>query len=165
MKKQQRVTGCILLGFTLTEQQFFPQHGIVRLGCWSDWLELFTHIHSTLCYTAQHIVPHCRLHQFVLLDSFLMYSPEDLPSLTASCATAGVLDEKAAASQVLGSYPEHTGALYAPHIEETLNTLLKMGNYFHCQVREQAYISLPLLFTATVQAFPAQPSGLPSANL
>ena len=74
----------------------------------------------------------------------------------------GVLDEKASASQVLGSYPEHTGALYAPHIEETLNMLIKMGNYFHCQVREQAYTSLPLLFTATHQAFPAQPSGRPS---
>lgn len=71
----------------------------------------------------------------------------------------GVLDEKASASQVLGSYPEHTGALYAPHIQETLNMLLKMGNYFHCQVREQAYISLPLLYTATSQAFPPQPSG------
>ena len=35
-------------------------------------------------------------------------------------------------------------------------------NCFHCQVREQAYIALPLLFTATVQAFPAQPSALPS---
>ena len=74
----------------------------------------------------------------------------------------GVLDEKASASQVLGSYPEHTGALYAPHIEESLNMLIKMGNYFHCQVREQAYTSLPLLFTATHQAFPAQPSGWPS---
>lgn len=71
----------------------------------------------------------------------------------------GVLDEKASASQVLGSYPEHTGALYARHIEESLNMLIKMGNYFHCQVREQAYTSLPLLFTATHQAFPAQPSG------
>jgi hypothetical protein len=77
-------------------------------------------------------------------------------------AITGVLDEKASASQVLGSYPEHTGALYAPHIEETLNMLIKMGNYFHCQVREQAYTSLPLLFTATLQAFPAQPSGGPS---
>ncbi|KAL3153296.1 hypothetical protein ABBQ38_011641 [Trebouxia sp. C0009 RCD-2024] len=71
----------------------------------------------------------------------------------------GVLDEKASASQVLGSYPEHTGALYAPHIQETLDMLLKMGNYFHCQVREQAYIALPLLYTATSQAFPPQPSG------
>ena len=76
----------------------------------------------------------------------------------------GVLDEKASASQVLGSYPEHTGVLYAPHIEETLNMLIKMGNYFHCQVREQAYTSLPLLFTATHQAFPAQPSGWPSTR-
>ena len=75
---------------------------------------------------------------------------------------AGVLDEKASASQVLGGYAEHTGPLFAPHIEDTLNMLLKMGNYFHCQVREQAYIALPLLFTATVQAFPAQPSGIHS---
>lgn len=79
--------------------------------------------------------------------------------LIASHCT-GVLDEKASASQVLGSYPEHTGALYAPHIQETLDMLLKMGNYFHCQVREQAYIALPLLYTATSQAFPPQPSGL-----
>lgn len=77
-----------------------------------------------------------------------------------STAFAGVLDEKASASQVLGSYPEHTGPLYTPHIQETLSMLLKMGNYFHCQVREQAYIALPLLYTATSQAFPAQPSGL-----
>ena len=76
-----------------------------------------------------------------------------------------MLDEKASASQVLGSYAEHTGALFAPHKEETLNMLVKIGNYFHCQVREQAYIALPLLFTATVQAFPAQPSGVPSAPL
>ena len=77
----------------------------------------------------------------------------------------GVLDEKASASHVLGSYPEHTGALYSPHIQETLNMLLKMGNYFHCQVREQAYTALPLLFTATAQAFPAQPSGVPFCPL
>lgn len=72
-----------------------------------------------------------------------------------------MLDEKASASQVLGAYAEHTGPLFAPHIQDTLSMLLKMGNYFHCQVREQAYIALPLLFTATAKAFPAQPSGKP----
>ena len=76
-----------------------------------------------------------------------------------SPACAGVLDEKASASQVLGSYPEHTGALYAPHIQETLSMLLKMGNYFHCQVREQAHSPLPLPYASTSPAFPAQPSG------
>lgn len=73
---------------------------------------------------------------------------------------AGVLDEKASASQALGLYGEATGALFAPHIEETLNMLQKMANYFHCQVREQAYTSLPLLFVAALQAFPNQASGV-----
>ena len=76
------------------------------------------------------------------------------------CHAAGVLDEKASASQVLGLYAEATGALYAPHIEDTLLMLQKMANYFHSQVREQAYVSLPLLFVAASQAFPSQAAGL-----
>ena len=72
---------------------------------------------------------------------------------------AGILDEKASATQALGLYAEATGALYAPHIEETLNMLQKMANYFHSQVREQAYTSLPHLFVAALQAFPNQATG------
>ena len=99
----------------------------------------------------------------LLLNMHIPNSPSrELQGTPSECMqSVGVLDEKASASQVLGSYAENTGALYGPHIEETLNMLLKMGNYFHCQVREQAYIALPLLYTATSQAFPAQPSGLP----
>lgn len=73
---------------------------------------------------------------------------------------AGVLDEKASACQALGLYAEATGPLFAPHLEETLSMLQKMANYFHCQVREQAYTSMPLLFTAAMQAFPNQASGV-----
>ena len=76
-----------------------------------------------------------------------------------TAVTVGVLDEKASASQVLGLYAEAAGAQYAPHIQETLAMLQKMANYFHCQVREQAYTSLPLLFVAALQAFPNQDSG------
>lgn len=82
-----------------------------------------------------------------------------LHSLVRCQPSAGVLDEKASASQVLGLYAEATGALFAPHIEDTLAMLQKMASYFHSQVREQAYISLPLLLLAASQAFPSQTAG------
>ena len=93
----------------------------------------------------------------------LAMQQKPLSSLPRHCnitgTTVGVLDEKASASQVLGLYAEAAGAQYAPHIQETLAMLQKMASYFHCQVREQAYTSLPLLFVAALQAFPNQDSG------
>ena len=72
---------------------------------------------------------------------------------------AGVLDEKAAATQALGIYAKHAGAGFAPYVEQTLATLLRMALYFHDDVREQAYEALSFLALATHQAFPAPSPG------
>lgn len=74
--------------------------------------------------------------------------------------TAGVLDEKAAATQALGIYAKATLANFAPYIEEVLKVLLRMAAYFHDDVREQAYEALSFLVAATIQAFPASARGL-----
>ncbi len=50
-------------------------------------------------------------------------------------ARAAVLDEKAAAAQALGIYAAEARAVFAPHVEEALATLLAMANYFHDDVR------------------------------
>ncbi|KAK9828387.1 hypothetical protein WJX81_002836 [Elliptochloris bilobata] len=70
-----------------------------------------------------------------------------------------VLDEKAAASQALGIYAAEARAAFAPYIEEALATLIAMANYFHDDVRCQAYSSLAHLVPATAAAFPAGPGG------
>lgn len=67
---------------------------------------------------------------------------------------AGILDEKAAATQALGLYAKATLELYGPYVERTLATLQRMSGYFHDDVREQAYDSLAYLTAATSKAFP-----------
>lgn len=72
---------------------------------------------------------------------------------------AGVLDEKAAATQALGLYAKHTLAGFAPFIEPALAVLLRMAAYFHDDVREQAYEALSFLVLATDKAFPSPTPG------
>ncbi len=68
---------------------------------------------------------------------------------------AGILDEKAAATQALGLYAKATLELYGPHVEHTLCVLQRMAGYFHDDVREQAYDALAYLVAATAKAFPS----------
>ena len=72
---------------------------------------------------------------------------------------AGVLDEKAAATQALGLYAKNTLAGFAPFIEPVLAVLLRMAAYFHDDVREQAYEALSFLVLATDKAFPSPTPG------
>ena len=72
---------------------------------------------------------------------------------------AGILDEKAAATQALGLYAKSTLELYGPYVERTLATLQRMSGYFHDDVREQAYDSLAYLTAATSKAYPSSTAG------
>ena len=72
---------------------------------------------------------------------------------------AGILDEKAAATQALGLYAKATLELYGPHVERTLGVLQRMAAYFHDDVREQAYDALAHLLAATAKAFPSLAPG------
>ena len=72
---------------------------------------------------------------------------------------AGILDEKAAATQALGLYAKATLELFRPYVERTLATLQRMSGYFHDDVREQAYDSLAYLTAATSKAYPSSTPG------
>ena len=72
---------------------------------------------------------------------------------------AGILDEKAAATQALGLYAKAMLELYGPHVERTLGVLQRMAGYFHDDVREQAYDALAYLVAATAKAFPSLAPG------
>ena len=72
---------------------------------------------------------------------------------------AGILDEKAAATQALGLYAKATLELYGPYAERTLATLQRMSGYFHDDVREQAYDALAYLTAATSKAYPSSTPG------
>ena len=72
---------------------------------------------------------------------------------------AGILDEKAAATQALGLYAKATLELFGPHVERTLGVLQRMASYFHDDVREQAYDALAYLLAATAKAFPSLAPG------
>lgn len=72
---------------------------------------------------------------------------------------AGILDEKAAATQALGLYAKAMLELYGPHVERTLGVLQRMAGYFHDDVREQAYNALAYLVAATAKAFPSLAPG------
>ena len=74
--------------------------------------------------------------------------------VTSTRVHAGILDEKAAATQALGLYAKATLELYGPYVERTLATLQRMSSYFHDDVREQAYDSLAYLTAATSKAYP-----------
>lgn len=67
----------------------------------------------------------------------------------------GVLDEKAAATQALGSFALHTKAAFMPYLEEALKVMQKHAGYFHEDVRIQAVIAFQHLLTATKAAFPS----------
>ncbi|KAG5025872.1 hypothetical protein JHK86_021786 [Glycine max] len=66
----------------------------------------------------------------------------DEPRVRNISIRTGVLDEKAAATQALGLFAQHTKTSYAPYLEETLRILVKHSSYFHEDVRLQAIISL-----------------------
>ena len=67
---------------------------------------------------------------------------------------AAILDEKAAATLALGSYAEETLVAFAPYLERSLEVVLGLADYFHEEVREQAYTALPCLLKSALAAFP-----------
>ncbi len=75
-----------------------------------------------------------------------------------STPSAAVLEEKAAAMMSIGIYAEVSLAAFAPYLEKALSLAADMSEYFHEDLREQAYTSLPSLLKACLAAYPA-PSG------
>ncbi|KAL5176206.1 putative importin subunit beta-4 [Glycine soja] len=82
----------------------------------------------------------------------------DEPRVRNISIRTGVLDEKAAATQALGLFAQHTKTSYAPYLEETLRILVKHSSYFHEDVRLQAIISLKHILTAAHGIFQSQNS-------
>ncbi|KAI9071084.1 hypothetical protein K1719_046949 [Acacia pycnantha] len=76
----------------------------------------------------------------------------------------GVLDEKAAATQALGLFAQHSKSAYAPYLEETLRILKKHSGYFHEDVRLQAIIALKHILTAAHAIFQSQNEGAAKAK-
>ena len=101
-------------------------------------------------------------HQALSLDCwFYSRIPSHVsPERERDHACAGILDEKAAATQALGLYAKATLELYGPYVERTLPVLQRMAGYFHDDVREQAYDALSYLVAATAKAFPAPSPGM-----
>ncbi|KAL7119547.1 hypothetical protein ACP275_02G069900 [Erythranthe tilingii] len=77
----------------------------------------------------------------------------DEPRVRNISVRTGVLDEKAAATQALGLFAQHTKRSYAPYIDETLKILVRHSTYFHEDVRLQAIISLKYILTAVQAVF------------
>ncbi|CAM8919178.1 unnamed protein product [Rhodiola kirilowii] len=77
----------------------------------------------------------------------------DEPRVRNISVRTGVLDEKAAATQALGVFAQHTKGFYAPYIEESLKILIKHSGYFHEDVRLQAIIALKYILTAAQAIF------------
>ena len=73
--------------------------------------------------------------------------------------STAVLEEKAAAMMAIGIYAEVSLAAFAPYLDEALRLAAGMSEYFHEDLREQAYTSMPSLLKACLAAFPA-PSGV-----
>ncbi|KAK9824669.1 hypothetical protein WJX72_012191 [[Myrmecia] bisecta] len=76
----------------------------------------------------------------------------------------GVLDEKAAATEALGLYADHTGAAFMPFLEDALKATCQMAVYFHEVVRELAYETCACLLRATIAAFPHTAPGEASSQ-
>ncbi|KAG4399185.1 hypothetical protein GLYMA_08G187000v4 [Glycine max] len=88
----------------------------------------------------------------------------DEPRVRNISIRTGVLDEKAAATQALGLFAQHTKTSYAPYLEETLRILVKHSSYFHEDVRLQAIISLKHILTAAHGIFQSQNEGAAKAK-
>ncbi|KAL5156972.1 putative importin subunit beta-4 [Glycine soja] len=88
----------------------------------------------------------------------------DEPRVRNISIRTGVLDEKAAATQALGLFAQHTKTFYAPYLDETLRILVKHSSYFHEDVRLQAIISLKHTLTAANAIFQSQNEGAAKAK-
>ncbi|XP_057430395.1 uncharacterized protein LOC130723389 [Lotus japonicus] len=88
----------------------------------------------------------------------------DEPRVRNISIRTGVLDEKAAATQALGLFAQHTKISYAPYLDETLRILVKHSGYFHEDVRLQAIISLKHTLTAAHAIFQSQNEGAAKAK-
>ncbi|KAK6252202.1 hypothetical protein QUC31_013922 [Theobroma cacao] len=83
----------------------------------------------------------------------------DEPRVRNISIRTGVLDEKAAATQALGLFAQHTKHSYAPYLEESLKILVRHSGYFHEDVRLQAIIALKHILTAAHAIFQCQNDG------
>ncbi|XP_028753292.1 importin-4 isoform X2 [Neltuma alba] len=88
----------------------------------------------------------------------------DEPRVRNISIRTGVLDEKAAATQALGLFAQHSKSAYAPYLEETLRILEKHCGYFHEDVRLQAVIALKHILTAAHAIFQNQTEGAVKAK-
>ncbi|OIV91535.1 hypothetical protein TanjilG_08947 [Lupinus angustifolius] len=88
----------------------------------------------------------------------------DEPRVRNISIRTGVLDEKAAATQALGLFAQHTKISYAPYVEETLKILVKHSAYFHEDVRLQAITALKHILTAAHAIFQSQNEGAAKAK-
>ncbi|KAJ7946616.1 ARM repeat superfamily protein [Quillaja saponaria] len=84
----------------------------------------------------------------------------DEPRVRNISVRTGVLDEKAAATQALGLFAQHTKSSYAPYLEESLKIVIRHSGYFHEDVRLQAIIALKHILTAAQATFQGQNEGL-----
>ncbi|KAG4148850.1 hypothetical protein ERO13_D05G309200v2 [Gossypium hirsutum] len=83
----------------------------------------------------------------------------DEPRVRNISIRTGVLDEKAAATQALGLFAQHTKSSFAPYMEESLKILERHSGYFHEDVRLQAIIALKHILTAAHAIFQCQNDG------
>ncbi|XVE91916.1 hypothetical protein REPUB_Repub01dG0052500 [Reevesia pubescens] len=83
----------------------------------------------------------------------------DEPRVRNISIRTGVLDEKAAATQALGLFAQHTKSSFAPYLEESLKILVRHSGYFHEDVRLQAIIALKHILTAAHAIFQCQNDG------
>ncbi|KAJ7968063.1 importin-4 [Quillaja saponaria] len=84
----------------------------------------------------------------------------DEPRVRNISVRTGVLDEKAAATQALGLFAQHTKSSYAPYLEESFKILIRHSGYFHEDVRLQAIIALKHILTAAQAIFEGHNEGL-----
>ncbi|XWS22893.1 hypothetical protein CRYUN_Cryun29cG0075000 [Craigia yunnanensis] len=83
----------------------------------------------------------------------------DEPRVRNISIRTGVLDEKAAATQALGLFAQHTKSSFSPYLEESLKILVRHSGYFHEDVRLQAIIALKHFLTAAHAIFQCQNDG------
>ncbi|XVE85510.1 hypothetical protein DITRI_Ditri17bG0096400 [Diplodiscus trichospermus] len=83
----------------------------------------------------------------------------DEPRVRNISIRTGVLDEKAAATQALGLFAQHTKSSFAPYLEESLKILVRHSGYFHEDVRLQAIIALKHILAAAHAIFQCQNDG------
>ncbi|XP_039044668.1 importin-4-like [Hibiscus syriacus] len=88
----------------------------------------------------------------------------DEPRVRNISIRTGVLDEKAAATQALGLFAQHTKSSFAPYLEETLKILERHSGYFHEDVRLQAIIALKHILTAAHAIFQCHNDGSTKAR-